>query len=73
MNENNLQAREPYAPATMAKPAEEGKAPQGIVSIERLSHFQGAACKGWWSIGDAPEREEWWCPWCGTHQIFHLG
>jgi hypothetical protein len=35
------------------------------VSEERLTHFRCSACKGWWSIGDAPEREAWFCPWCG--------
>jgi hypothetical protein len=36
-----------------------------IQSPERLVHFQCPICKGWWSIGDAPERAFWFCPWCG--------
>lgn len=35
------------------------------ISIENLAHFQCPHCKGWWSIGDAPKREHWFCPWCG--------
>lgn len=33
-------------------------------SPEKLVYFQHLGC-GWWSIGDAPEREFWYCPWCG--------
>lgn len=36
-----------------------------VVSPENLVHFQCPHCKGWWSIGDAPKREHWFCPWCG--------
>lgn len=36
------------------------------ISQERLSHFRCGDCKGWWSIADAPIRERWFCPWCGT-------
>lgn len=35
------------------------------ISIENLAHFQCPHCKGWWSVGDAPEREYWFCTWCG--------
>lgn len=35
------------------------------VSTESLTHFKCPYCKGWWSIGDAPKREHWFCPWCG--------
>lgn len=35
-------------------------------SVERLTHFQCGACSGWWTIGDAPERDHWFCPWCGA-------
>ncbi|MBM7843917.1 hypothetical protein [Herpetosiphon giganteus] len=38
-------------------------------SIEQLHHFQCGACSGWWSIGDAPPRDHWYCPWCGTQLI----
>ncbi|MCA0352473.1 MAG: hypothetical protein LCH85_10800 [Chloroflexi bacterium] len=38
-------------------------------SIEQLHHFQCGACSGWWSIGDAPPRDHWFCPWCGTQLI----
>lgn len=40
---------------------------QGQQSIERLVHFQCGACQRW-SVGDAPERPYWYCPWCGTKQ-----
>jgi len=36
------------------------------ISIEVLAHFQCPHCSKWWSIGDAPDREFWFCPWCGT-------
>ncbi len=42
----------------------------GKKSIEILHHFQCILCKKWWSIGDAPDREEWFCPWCGKKQNF---
>lgn len=35
-------------------------------SHEHLVHFNCPICQKWWSIGDAPERDHWWCPWCGT-------
>lgn len=35
-------------------------------SVEHLTHFRCNACNGWWSIGDAPERDYWFCPWCGV-------
>jgi len=36
-------------------------------SIEKISHFNCALCKKWWSIGDAPlAKKNWFCPWCGT-------
>lgn len=73
MNEDRHQVRDPRSPESIAKPSEDGISPQGIISIERLSHFQCAACNGWWSIGDAPKRVEWWCPWCGLRQLFHAG
>lgn len=38
------------------------------VSKEVLVHFQCSECKGWWTIGDAPERDHWFCPWCGKAQ-----
>ena len=34
-------------------------------SVERLVHFQCGDCDKWWTIGDAPERSLWYCPWCG--------
>ena len=37
-----------------------------VISLERLHHFQCPSCKGWWSIGDAPQRAHWFCPWCGA-------
>ncbi len=40
----------------------------GKVHIEKLSHFLCAKCKKWWSIGDAPNRKKWCCPWCGYYQ-----
>lgn len=46
------------------------------LSNEHLVHFNCPICQKWWSIGDAgevgeptgvlPERDHWWCPWCGT-------
>jgi rubrerythrin len=42
----------------------------GTKSIERLAHFRCKACAKWWSIGDAPTRDEWHCPWCGLKQRF---
>lgn len=35
------------------------------ISKETLSHFQCPHCQKWWSIGDAHDREFWFCPWCG--------
>jgi len=43
---------------------------KGTLSIERFNHFQCAFCNGWWGIGDAPRRSEWYCPWCGREQSF---
>lgn len=40
-----------------------------VVSPENLVHFQCPHCKGWWSIGDAPKREHWFCPWCGEKSL----
>ncbi len=38
-------------------------------SVEQLHHFVCAACKKWWTIGDAPKnKKEWFCPWCGKSQ-----
>jgi hypothetical protein len=34
--------------------------------VEHLTHFRCGVCNGWWSIGDAPERDHWFCPWCGA-------
>ena len=34
-------------------------------SHENLVHFNCSYCEKWWSIGDAPERDHWFCPWCG--------
>jgi len=36
-----------------------------FASLERLFHFRCGSCQKWWSIGDAPKREYWYCPWCG--------
>lgn len=35
------------------------------ISNEILSHFRCGKCDKWWSIGDAPCQENWFCPWCG--------
>lgn len=35
-------------------------------SAERLVHFQCSYCDKWWTIGDPPEKDYWYCPWCGT-------
>lgn len=35
------------------------------ISHEHLVHFNCPICQKWWSIGDAPERDHWYCPWCG--------
>lgn len=43
---------------------------KGGYSDERLRHFQCHACQKWWSIGDAPEKKFWFCPWCGEKQEF---
>ncbi len=42
----------------------------GSKSMEKLVHFQCGSCKKWWTIADAPTREEWYCPWCATKQSF---
>ena len=36
------------------------------ISHEHLVHFNCPLCQKWWSIGDAPERDHWFCPWCGA-------
>lgn len=33
--------------------------------IEKLSHYTCTSCEKWFSISDAPDREIWYCPWCG--------
>ncbi len=43
---------------------------QGKVSDEKLRHFECFGCKKWWSIGDAPKKSSWFCPWCGVKQGF---
>jgi len=43
---------------------------RGTLSIEHFNHFQCHSCKGWWGIGDAPRRDEWFCAWCGLKQSF---
>ena len=47
----------------MTKPAFLSKC---LASVEVLVHFQCALCNKWWSIGDAPDRDYWYCPWCGV-------
>lgn len=37
-------------------------------SVERLVHFECGKCRKWWTIGDAPDRADWYCPWCGAYQ-----
>ncbi len=37
-------------------------------SKEILTHFSCGHCKKWWSIGDVPKRNTWFCPWCGKAQ-----
>jgi len=41
---------------------------KGKISVERLSHFQCGVCNKWWSVGDAPKRNKWFCPWCGKER-----
>jgi len=39
-------------------------------AYERLVHFSCGLCSKWWSIGDAPYRNHWFCPWCGVkHEL----
>jgi len=45
---------------------------KGEISVEKLNHFRCGVCCKWWSIGDAPKRKEWHCPWCGTKQNFKI-
>jgi len=40
----------------------------GECFIENLHHFKCYFCKKWWSIGDAPSKHGWYCPWCGKYQ-----
>jgi hypothetical protein len=42
----------------------------GTRSVELLQHFQCGVCQKWWSIGDAPNRPNWYCPWCGRENRF---
>ncbi len=46
--------------------------PKGRQSAERLVHMTCGTCRKWWSIGDAPRRKEWFCPWCGRRQGLEL-
>jgi rRNA maturation endonuclease Nob1 len=40
-------------------------------SVESLTHFICAKCRKWWTIGDAPpEKDSWFCPWCGTENKY---
>jgi Zn finger protein HypA/HybF involved in hydrogenase expression len=34
------------------------------ISVEKLAHFQCSDCNKWWTIKDAPEQANWFCPWC---------
>jgi len=43
---------------------------KGKINVEKLSHFQCSNCNKWWSVGDAPRRNKWFCPWCGKEQSF---
>lgn len=46
---------------------------QGKSSTELLVHFNCGACQKWWSVGDAPpDKENWFCPWCGTEQKIQI-
>jgi hypothetical protein len=45
-------------------------AANGTRSVEQLQHFQCGACQKWWTIGDAPPRPNWYCPWCGRENRF---
>ena len=42
----------------------------GTKSTEKLVHFRCRSCAKWWTIADAPARDEWHCPWCGNKQSF---
>ena len=53
----------------MVKVKKSSKA-NGVLSVERFSHFQCGSCKGWWGVGDAPKRKMWICTWCGKEQEF---
>ena len=37
-----------------------------LSSKEELIHFQCKNCNKQWSVGDAPDRRYWFCPWCGN-------
>lgn len=43
----------------------EDKSREVTYSVEVLTHFKCLVCLGWWSIGDPPIRDYWFCPWCG--------
>jgi ribosomal protein L37AE/L43A len=43
---------------------------KGSIFVEKLSHFRCLKCDKWWSIGDAPKKVIWYCPWCGLKQNF---
>lgn len=38
-------------------------------SVESLTHFRCQVCTKWWSIGDPPKRDFWFCPWCGEKLV----
>jgi len=46
------------------------KEQEGEEYVEHLHHFRCYFCRKWWSIGDAPKKNEWYCPWCGKYQEF---
>ncbi len=45
----------------------------GLVSLEKLYHFNCLICKKWWTVGGAPiSKKNWFCPWCGIENFYTL-
>jgi len=62
-------------PYPLSKEAKEqvDEIPYSKVSKEELFHFLCRSCQGWWSIGDADQKREFWfCPYCGAMVRFNF-
>jgi len=39
--------------------------------VEKLHHFSCLECKKWWTVSGAlVQKTKWFCPWCGSEQLY---